>query len=281
VRILELGFSAGMHQEMGLYNTGHRHNDIELNFLTSGEMIYAFAGKQHLVSPLRLTVFWAAIPHRLIYVAPSSRLYWVTIPLSFFTNWDLPNGMVKSVLNGSFLQEPSAVFEQLDLYWFRQWYEDLSSMNKMHSKTVLLEIEARLRRLAAELVRSHSTVHTHVAHHGHNTKLHTAQQVAQYITQHYAETIDCKAIADAVGIHPGYASRVFSETFDIGIIEYLTQYRVAAAQKLLLMTDLQVKQIAFDVGFGSISRFYAAFKQLCGMSPEKYRLTLTETALSE
>ncbi|MBK8021128.1 MAG: AraC family ligand binding domain-containing protein [Chloroflexi bacterium] len=175
MRILELGFSTGKHEEMGLYNTGHRHNDIELNFLTSGSMVYAFAGKQHLVPPHRLTVFWAAIPHRLIYVAPASQLYWVTIPLSFFTNWDLPNGMVKSVLNGSFLQEPSDVFEQLDLFWFRQWNEDLSSKNKMHSRTVLLEIEARLRRLSGELSTSQSTVYAHAAHHGHNIKLHTAQ----------------------------------------------------------------------------------------------------------
>ncbi|MBK8021129.1 MAG: helix-turn-helix domain-containing protein [Chloroflexi bacterium] len=47
------------------------------------------------------------------------------------------------------------------------------------------------------------------------------------------------------------------------------------------MTDCQVKEIAYAVGFGSISRFYAAFKLLCGMSPEKYRLALLQAERQE
>ena len=89
------------------------------------------------------------------------------------------------------------------------------------------------------------------------------------------EQINCQAIAAAVGIHPSYASRAFANAYHISIIDYLTQYRVAAAQKLLLMTDLSVKHIAFEAGFSSLSRFHASFKKLCGYSPEKYRYTLT------
>jgi transcriptional regulator GlxA family with amidase domain len=56
-----------------------------------------------------------------------------------------------------------------------------------------------------------------------------------------------------------------------GILDYLTQYRVAHAQRLLVTTDLPVLEIALACGFNSLSRFYAAFKKICGRSPRTYR----------
>ncbi len=267
---IDLGFTAGCIEELQLYSA-HHHNDVELNFLESGQLIFAFAGKHIPLASHRLALFWAAIPHRLIRVAPGTRLYWITIPLAVFSRWDLPNGLIKSALNAEFVQDVSSEPTQIDLYTFRRWYGDISGGSATHGKTVLLEIEARLRRLADGLSsRPSLSLSAQIT----NPRLATAQQIAQFIAQHYTEQIDGHTIAAAVGVHPGYASRVFANTFNIGVIDYLTQYRVAAAQKLLLMTDLQIKTIAFEVGFGSISRFYATFKKLCGVSPERYRLKL-------
>ena len=102
-------------------------------------------------------------------------------------------------------------------------------------------------------------------------------KIAQYIIKHYADPLHGQKIADAVGIHPAYASRIFSETFGIGIIDYLTRYRISVAQKLLLTTSMNAQHIGFEVGFGSSSRFYAAFKKLCGLPPKKYRSQLLQS----
>ncbi|CAA9276906.1 MAG: hypothetical protein AVDCRST_MAG93-2941, partial [uncultured Chloroflexia bacterium] len=48
----------------------------------------------------------------------------------------------------------------------------------------------------------------------------------------------------------------------------------AHAQRLLVTGDASVLDIAFDSGFESTSRFYAAFKQACGCSPGAYRAAL-------
>lgn len=50
--------------------------------------------------------------------------------------------------------------------------------------------------------------------------------------------------------------------------------RVCQAQNLLISTDLNVSRIAFETGFGSISRFYEAFKEVSGRTPCQYRLLL-------
>ncbi len=268
---IDLGFTAGYIEELQLYSA-HPHNDVELVFLASGQLLYAFAGKHIPLLSNRLAIFWAAIPHRLIRVAPNTKFYWITIPLAVFSHWDLPNGLIKSVLDADFVEEMSGEPSPNDQFAFRQWYADISGGSRAHSKTALLEIEARVRRLADGF--SADNPSPVLVSQGNNPRVQTAQQIALFIANHYTEQIDGTTIAAAVGVHPGYASRVFASVFNIGVIDYLTQYRVAAAQKMLLMTEYQVKTIAFEVGFGSISRFYASFKKLCGMSPERYRLKL-------
>ncbi|MER3484247.1 MAG: hypothetical protein C4332_14975 [Meiothermus sp.] len=51
------------------------------------------------------------------------------------------------------------------------------------------------------------------------------------------------------------------------VLEYLTQHRLAHAQRLLATTDQPVLEIAFEAGFGSSSRFYAVFEEKVGSHP--------------
>ncbi len=48
--------------------------------------------------------------------------------------------------------------------------------------------------------------------------------------------------------------------------------RICQAQYLLISTDWEVSRIAFETGFGSLSRFYEAFKVVSGRTPRQYRL---------
>lgn len=53
---------------------------------------------------------------------------------------------------------------------------------------------------------------------------------------------------------------------------YLTRMRVCQAQYLLLSTESEIAEIALSTGFGSLSRFYEAFKSVSGHTPRQYRL---------
>jgi len=55
------------------------------------------------------------------------------------------------------------------------------------------------------------------------------------------------------------------------MIKSLIQYRVAHAQRLLLVSDKPINEIALEAGFGSVSQFYTVFKQACGQPPKQYR----------
>jgi len=56
--------------------------------------------------------------------------------------------------------------------------------------------------------------------------------------------------------------------------QYLTLQRVAHAQRRLATSGDVIQEIALDSGFGSVSRFYEAFRQQTGNSPRRFRLQM-------
>ena len=133
-----------------------------------------------------------------------------------------------------------------------------------------LELEARFRRLARTLPRQRSQAR------GRALKpvasgANRAVQLAQLIAEHYLEAVQISDLAQTAGLNPNYAASLFKETFSMTMLEYLTQHRLAHAQRLLATTEKPILEIAFASGFGSASRFYAAFERATGLSPLKYR----------
>jgi transcriptional regulator GlxA family with amidase domain len=64
-------------------------------------------------------------------------------------------------------------------------------------------------------------------------------------------------------------------------MEYVTQYRLSHAQRLLATTDLKILDVALASGFGSASRFYQVFMAMCGLTPRDYRASLKLPALTK
>lgn len=252
--------------------TRHQHNEIELNLSANGSLTYLFGGNYISLAPNQVGVFWAAIPHNLIHIDSTTVLHWLTIPLALFLDWRLPEQFTKQILNGRFIRERTNAYIHSDCVWFAQWCNDLGTNSHENRHMVLLEVEARLHRLwqARESpLASESKIMPA------NSGLHTAERIACFIADHYNNSeLHLKEIAEAVGLHPSYATRLFRQSFGMPIVAYLTQYRIATAQRLLVTTDQKIIDIAFEVGFGSISRFYAVFKQICGISPREYRMSL-------
>ena len=86
-----------------------------------------------------------------------------------------------------------------------------------------------------------------------------------FIDAHFSEIRALQEVADAVGVHSKYLSQRFRQLYGIRAWEYVLRLRIHAAQRLLLTTNQKVASIAYEVGFESISAFYAAFQKY---SPE-------------
>lgn len=256
----------------------HRHHEIELNFLERGEMTYLFGGREVTISAGSMTLFWAGFPHCLLDVRQDTLCYWITLPLSYLFQWQLPQSLIGPVLNGEIVTDDSSARSTSDPHLFRQWAIDLSTDNSSltleQRQIILLEIEARLRRLALSL---QNTLHpTPPVMRVDMQMASKPAQMARFISEHYRDPIGVAEIAHSIGLHPNYAMRLFRSTFAVSIHDYLMQHRLFHAQQLLLTTDRTVLDIALESGFGSTSQFYSVFDKWCGQSPSRYRAHLKQ-----
>lgn len=248
------------------------HNEVELNFLESGSVTYLLGGTKTVIEAGKLSAFWAAIPHQIIDYGNETAYYVATIPLQCFLQWRLPENFVQPLMQGRLVSEPSAERAISDTQLFAHWEGDLLKKASALERPVLLEMQARLIRLALNIParpkphRKRDRIATIT-----DTGLNKVEQMACYIAQNYTEKLTVEQIGAFVKLHPNYAMNLFQKTFGTTLINYLTQHRVSHAQRLLATTEETVTAIAFQSGFLSISRFNDAFRRACGCSPREYR----------
>jgi len=247
----------------------NRHNEIELNYLPHGSLTYLLGGSRVTVQAGCLTAFWAAIPHQIIATTTTEPYYVGNIPLAWFLQCRLPAAFVARLLHGKAVSERDNQNAARDALLFEQWQKDFGSTNNDAKRAVLLEIEARLLRLAGQLEKR-PTRATATRDLGDSLPL-KVEQMATYIARHYTERIDVGEIAKAAKLHPNYAMGLFRKTFGTTLVEYLTQLRVSHAQRQLVTTDDKILNVAMNAGFSSLSRFNEAFARICDMPPSVFR----------
>ncbi|WP_020210165.1 helix-turn-helix domain-containing protein [Gilvimarinus chinensis] len=248
------------------------HNEIELNFLLSGSVTYLYGGHRITLGAGKLAVFWAAIPHQVIEYSEGIVYFAATIPLNDFLSWQMPEDFVQSLLQGQFYLEPSDASAEADARLFKRWEFDLQGGSVALDKAVLLEMHARLLRLADSLFqRGYTQRNAIVAHQMITSELTKVERMACYIMKNYTEKITTADVCKSVGLTPNYAMNLFRQTFGSSIGDYLIQHRVSHAQRLLVTTSVPITQVALESGFGSISRFNEAFHRNSGCSPRQYR----------
>ena len=249
-----------------------RHNEVEVNLLEQGSLTYLLGGQKVTIPAGRLALFWAGIPHQIIGFESKAKYFVMTMPLVWFLQWRLPDAFARVVLHGGLVLEPEAGRLAADRIHFQSWLEDVSAPSEDRQRICLLEIEARLRRLALTMApATPGERRKHAATILGEGGLSKAEQMASFIAEHYAEPITCEKVGHAVGLHPNYAMSVFQRAFGATLGEYVTQHRLSHAQRLLVTTEDLILNIALSSGFGSLSRFNEAFRRAFGCTPRAYR----------
>jgi AraC family transcriptional regulator, melibiose operon regulatory protein len=249
-----------------------RHNEVEINLLRSGSVTYLLGGRKVCVSAQRLSAFWAAVPHQIISFEDTTEYFVVTLPLAWFLQCKLPDKLVQPLLHGEVIGETSGEQGRVDLELFGRWERDFRRSAEEVRRAVLLELEARLIRLAISSAPERDGQRATPRHRAlSDAGLTKVEQMACFIAQRYTQPLNAEEIGAVVGLHPNYAMSLFKKTFGTTLVNYITQHRISHAQRLLATTDQKIVDIALASGFTSTSRFNAAFVAECGCSPRQYR----------
>ena len=100
------------------------------------------------------------------------------------------------------------------------------------------------------------------------------RRAKEYIYEHHTEHLSLARAAKAVNMSTFYFCKMFKKVTGINFTDYLSRVRIEKAKNLLLNPNLRVSEIAFEVGFESLTHFNRVFKKLLGQSPTEYRAQL-------
>jgi AraC-like DNA-binding protein len=100
-------------------------------------------------------------------------------------------------------------------------------------------------------------------------KLHTLMSDGKVYQN---EALTLASLAAELGITGHQLSELINSRLGMGFSRYVRERRVEAAKRILVAAPAQsVLSVSLDTGFRSQSAFYAAFKELTGLSPGEFR----------
>lgn len=95
--------------------------------------------------------------------------------------------------------------------------------------------------------------------------------ILKYIENHYMDKITIEDIAKEVNLSQSHFMKYFKNTMGSTFIDYLNEYRLTMASRLLVSSDSAILDIASEVGFENLSYFNRTFKKKFEMTPRDYR----------
>jgi len=96
-------------------------------------------------------------------------------------------------------------------------------------------------------------------------------KVQAYVMEHVGEAFPVERLAEIAGVSQRSIARMFVRELDITPHDFVEGIRIDQARNLLEATNLALKVVAFDCGFGSPDQMRSAFQRKLGVTPLRYR----------
>lgn len=100
--------------------------------------------------------------------------------------------------------------------------------------------------------------------------LAAAEQAKAYIDAHYGEDLNIERLAGIVRLSPKSFADAYKKHYGISAPDYLARVRISRAKRLMLGSDMKLKDIAHEVGYEDEFYFSRKFRKSVGLSPTAY-----------
>jgi AraC-like DNA-binding protein/ligand-binding sensor protein len=98
------------------------------------------------------------------------------------------------------------------------------------------------------------------------------QKAREYIDKHKTQELSLADVAKAAGASVFHFCKVFRKSTGIKFTDYVNRVRLEDARTQLLNPNRRISEVAYDVGFQSLTQFNRMFKRVFGQSPSDFRL---------
>ncbi len=100
----------------------------------------------------------------------------------------------------------------------------------------------------------------------------TVYAIKEFISKNYRnEQLSVKDISEHVYLSSSYVCTLFKNETGKTLNQYLTEFRLEKAKKLLMDSRCKISDISAKVGYSDGNYFGKTFKKLVGLSPSEYR----------
>ena len=239
----------------------HWHEEVELDYVLNGSLIYIINGVSTKVSQGEIAVVNSSVVHSGLALddAPRAEVLAVLIDRKLFEPYlgEKPP-MFKTFLPESENEELRKIMTELGVAYLRKepYYELLLRANTLRLCRCLL-IRHRVEENEEEQIFASS--------------MREIKTALRYIEEHCTERLRLEDIAGVINYNPSYFSRRFHQFTGFTISDYLNRCRVKAASQLLRETDAPLSDVAFACGFPSVSSLITFFKRQYQITPDRYR----------
>lgn len=93
----------------------------------------------------------------------------------------------------------------------------------------------------------------------------------KYIHENLDQALPLGEVARVAGLSESHFCRLFKEATDLTLTDYINRCRIDWAKRELLRPEVRVSEIAYQIGYQSLSQFNRSFARITGTSPTNYR----------
>ncbi len=246
----------------------HWHDDLEFISVLSGSMDYNVNGEiLHLKVGQGIIINARQIHYGFSTVHNECEFYCILLhPMLLCTSQNIDRDFVSPVLSDSSLPY---VFLDSNTRWQREILSDIESMYlckdkpnaPLYIQNTFYHIWILLSENALKVKRAKRQ----------DRNLSVLKDMLVFVQKNYADKITLQDIAKSGNVSKSTCLAIFKKYLQDTPANYLIEYRLKRAIKLLKNSDMSITEIALEVGFGGVSYFAETFKKNYGCSPGKYR----------
>lgn len=252
---------------------------MEINYVVSGNVFNEVDGLGELnLSSDKMSIFFRDTMKGTMKFVEGRHIRYITIMAEdTFVNSNMSNSkeyskIFKDKSQGfyKYLTEPIRPSSELK-YIFKQMLEcDFSNVVKalyLQSKS----IEALSHVIEKKFIRSNASENNLYLDKASKASLDKARNI---IEDNLSSPLSIAELSELVGLNQYKLKKSFKQQYNMTIFAYVKQQRMMKAMELLKEGELNVSEVAYEIGYINISHFSRNFKNVYGKNPKDFQFGL-------
>lgn len=254
----------------------HWHNEVEIIYVEKGSLVFTVDTIPHIVSAGQCIIINSGQLHSATFVNDELTIHHALLfDLNFLSSSSFDycqSTYINPLLNGQyrFLTE----IDENTICGAKIIEEVKDAFSIFDSKAFGFElgVKACLYKIISILANDNNfLINTAASKPSINYKINVIKKALNYIQSNYMHKIYIEDLANELSMNPQYFCRFFKANIGKTPIDYINQYRIEQAAKLISIDTKNISDIYLEVGFDNFSYFIKKFKQYKNCTPSKYK----------